>query len=153
MIHPRGPTYTPLAYFHSRFRHFNGDGFSRHFENKFSRTYFWKLISETHSRELISRLVIRDQNLIIPVPVPENGNGKIKKLSTDMPRKCWESRDMSTSTDKEVLTIWIEGKLFDNYRKLGCSTRIMFNGIVKQNYGTDYVWLIFCLTSVCFDST
>jgi hypothetical protein len=65
MMHPRGPTYTPLAYFHSRFRHFKGDGFSRHFENKFLRTYFWKLISETHSRELISRLKIRDQNLIL----------------------------------------------------------------------------------------
>ncbi len=39
-------------------------------------------ISRTNYREQISRLEIRELNLIIPVPVPENGNGKIKKLSS-----------------------------------------------------------------------
>jgi hypothetical protein len=36
----------------------------------------------TYFREQISRLEIRDLNFIFPVPVPENGNGKIKKLNT-----------------------------------------------------------------------
>ena len=36
-------------------------------------------ISRTNYREQISRLEIRELNLIFPVPVPEDGNGKIKK--------------------------------------------------------------------------
>ena len=39
-------------------------------------------ISRTNFREQVSRLEIRELNLILPVPVPENGNGKIKKLMT-----------------------------------------------------------------------
>jgi hypothetical protein len=38
-------------------------------------------ISRTNFREQVSRLEIRELNLMLPVPVPENGNGKIKKLS------------------------------------------------------------------------
>ena len=38
-------------------------------------------ISRSSFREQISRLEIRELNLILPVPVPQNGNGKIKKLS------------------------------------------------------------------------
>ncbi len=37
-------------------------------------------ILRTNYREQISRLEIREVNLIFPVPVPEDGNGKIKKL-------------------------------------------------------------------------
>ena len=37
--------------------------------------------SGSNCREKISRLEIRDKNLIFPVPVPENGNGKIMKLT------------------------------------------------------------------------
>jgi hypothetical protein len=37
----------------------------------------------TYFREQISRLEIRELNLILPVPVPENGNGKIKKLTSN----------------------------------------------------------------------
>jgi hypothetical protein len=36
-------------------------------------------ILRTNYREQISRLEIRELNLIFPVPVPEDGNGKIKK--------------------------------------------------------------------------
>jgi len=43
-----------------------------------SRTNFRELIFGNLSRELISRLEIRDQNLIIPVP--EKGNGKLRSL-------------------------------------------------------------------------
>jgi hypothetical protein len=41
-------------------------------------------ISRTNYREQISRLKIRELNLIFPVPVPKNGNGKIKKLRADL---------------------------------------------------------------------
>jgi hypothetical protein len=39
------------------------------------RTYYW---------EQISRLNIQDLNEIIIITVPKNGNGKIKKLSTEV---------------------------------------------------------------------
>jgi hypothetical protein len=38
-------------------------------------------ILRSNFREQISRLGIWELNLILPVPVPENGNGKIKKLT------------------------------------------------------------------------
>ena len=38
-------------------------------------------ISRSSFREQISRLEIRELNLILPVPVLKNGNGKIKKLT------------------------------------------------------------------------
>ncbi len=42
---------------------------------------FLEILLRTNYREQTSRLEIRDLNLIFPVPVPENGNGKIKKLN------------------------------------------------------------------------
>jgi hypothetical protein len=39
-------------------------------------------ISRANYREQISRLEIRDLKLIFSVSVPENGNGKIKKLNS-----------------------------------------------------------------------
>ena len=42
---------------------------------------FPEILFRTNYREQTSRLKIRDLNLIVPVPVPENRNGKIKNLT------------------------------------------------------------------------
>ncbi len=44
---------------------------------------FPEMFLRTNNREQTSRLEIRELNLIFPVTVPKNGNGKIKKLSWD----------------------------------------------------------------------
>ncbi len=59
-------------------------------------------ILRTNYREQISRLEIRELNLIIPVPVPEDGNGKIKELSLN-PRSL--SPEFSAVTIRPKLLI------------------------------------------------
>jgi hypothetical protein len=47
----------------------------------FKSSWFPEMFLRTNNREQTSRLEIRELNLIFPVPIPENGNRKIKKLS------------------------------------------------------------------------
>ncbi len=52
-------------------------------DQDFKTFSFPETLLRTNKREQISRLEIWELNIIFPVPVPENGNGKIKKLSCD----------------------------------------------------------------------